>query len=68
MHEFLLVSCCGSSGLSLALTSRFLRFGAVLCAMKVFSGKIYLRKESCWTGFQCLCMIRLNIVAELCTE
>ena len=61
-HEFLSVRSCGLSGFSLARTSFFLRFGAVLCA-------ISLRKGSCWIGFQCLCTIRLNcvyIVAELC--
>ena len=56
VHEFLSVRSVGLSGFSLALTSFFLRFGVVLCAIK-----IYLRKGSCRTGFQCLCMIRLNL-------
>ena len=62
VHVFLSVgSCDSSSGFSLALISLFLRFGAVLCAISGLSGKISLRKGSCWTGFQCLCMIRLNL-------
>ena len=61
VHEFLSVCSVGLSGFSLALTSFFLRFGAVLCAISGFSGKISLRKGSCRTGFQCLCMIRLNL-------
>ena len=62
VHAFLSVgSCDSSSGFSLALISLLLRFGAVLCAISGLSGKISLRKGSCWTGFQCLCMIRLNL-------
>ena len=37
-HEFLSVRFCGLGGFSLALTSFFLRFGVVLCAISGFSG------------------------------
>ena len=72
VREFLSVRSVGLSGFSLALTSFFLGLEQ-FCVL--FSGKISLRKGSCRTGFQCLCIIRLNlciikyiIVAELCTE
>ena len=46
-HEFLSVRSCGFRGFSLALTSFFLRFGAVLCAISSISGENSLRKGSC---------------------
>ena len=47
-----------SIGFSLALTSFFLRLGAVLNAMIGLSWKVCFRRGFCCTGFQCLFMIR----------
>ena len=45
---------CSSVGLSFALTSFFLRFGAVLKAITGLSGNISLNVGSLRIGFQCL--------------
>ena len=47
-------SICLSVGLSFALTSFFLRFGAVLKAITGLSGNISLNVGSLRIGFQCL--------------
>ena len=47
-------SVCLSVGLSFALTSFFLRFGAVLKAITGLSGNISLNVGSLRIGFQCL--------------